>query len=53
MKEVPKKQEEEVGGGTIYDPTCPTPTYPGDPTQPGCPTGPGGVPVPIFDPGIV
>jgi hypothetical protein len=39
MKEVPKKDEEEVGGGGIvYEPWRPPPeTYP---PMPGCPTDP-------------
>ncbi len=46
MKEVPKKEQDEVGGGMVRDPI----PSPGDPTQPGSPTDPGGVPQPIYDP---
>lgn len=38
MKEVPKKHEEEVGGGDIlYEPWCPPPGDLGYPPTPGCP----------------
>lgn len=37
MKEVPKKDEEEVGGGTVYEPWCPPPGEPGYPQFPGSP----------------
>lgn len=40
MKEVPKKEQEEVGGGTVYQPWCPPPNEPGFPPMPGCPTDP-------------
>jgi len=48
MKEVPKKEQDEVGGGTIYQPWCPPPPLDnpsGYPQFPGCPTDP-----PISDP---
>jgi hypothetical protein len=47
MKEVPKKEQDEVGGGTIYQPWCPPPPEnpSGYPQFPGCPTDP-----PISDP---
>ena len=38
MREVPKKQEEEVGGGLIEpDPLCIPPGDLGYPPMPGCP----------------
>lgn len=39
MKEVPKKEQDEVGGGTVYQPWCP-PDETGYPPVPGCPTDP-------------
>jgi hypothetical protein len=44
MKEVPKKDQEDVGGGTVYQPWCPPPQEPGYPQLPGCPTDPPSVP---------
>lgn len=40
MKEVPKKHEDEVGGGTVYEPWCPPPDELRYPQIPGCPTDP-------------
>ena len=38
MKEVPKRHEEEVGGGVLYEPWCPPPGDLGYPQFPGCPS---------------
>ena len=43
MKEVPKHDQEDIGGGTVYQPWCPPP-QPGFPQIPGCPTDP---PMPV------
>ena len=49
MKEVPKKQEDEVGGGgVLYEPWCPPPGDLGYPQLPGCPSPT--IPEPIADP---
>lgn len=54
MKEVPKKQEEEVGGGDIlYEPWCPPPGDLGYPQLPGCPTFPEPPPPGIEEPSII
>ncbi len=54
MKEVPKKDHEDVGGGTVYEPwrppDLPFPQFPGCPTDPPIP----GIDDPVYpDPTIV
>jgi hypothetical protein len=51
MKEVPKRDQEEVGGGTVYQPWCPPPQEPGYPQMPGCPTDVPNVPGYVDPPG--
>lgn len=48
MKEVPKKQDEEVGGGILYEPWCPPPGDLGYPQLPGCPAPTDPPPDPVF-----
>jgi hypothetical protein len=40
MKEVPQKDHQEIGGGSVYQPWCPPPDELGYPQVPGCPTDP-------------
>ena len=50
MKEVPKKDEEDVGGGTVLQPCRALPPDDTYPPMPACPVGPLIFPGP-YDPG--